>query len=458
MAAVAVGLLYAALYEGISEATSFGSITAGSTFWPGAGLTLAVLLLRPRSEWPWFIAAVAGAEIAMDVRADVSLGVAIGWGVANTAEPALAAHLLRRRDGQLPDLTRVGGVGRFFAAAGIAGPLLGATIGALVPAIVEGMAVWPRLPRWYLGDAIGALTIAPALILFAIGSRPQLRWSTLWPFAALFAVGIGAVGPWEYTADAGMPFLLLPMLAIIGFRLRTPGAAAAVLIVALIVELVTAAGEGPFAHAGAFDGLVVAQMFLATAAFTAFMVAALASDLVGRDEVEARLREQALRDSLTGLANRRLLFDRLGVASRRLERQPGYMALLYVDLDRFKDVNDRLGHAAGDAVLCEAADRISAVVRGGDTVARIGGDEFAVVATDMADPDGADRLAQRLRSRLAAPFSWQGTPIQIRASIGAATTGTPLDDLDAFVVEADRAMYRAKRQAGTDNRRIRVPA
>ena len=135
-------------------------------------------------------------------------------------------------------------------------------------------------------------------------------------------------------------------------------------------------------------------MFLAMCAVTTYLVAVLAGELTTGSKLEAELRAQALRDSLTGLANRRLLFDRIEQASRRLARQPGTFALLFIDLDAFKAINDSYGHAAGDLVLAQSADRLRDVVRDHDSIARIGGDEFLILAED---------LARRRRTRTSSP-------------------------------------------------------
>ena len=113
---------------------------------------------------------------------------------------------------------------------------------------------------------------------------------------------------------------------------------------------------------------------------------------------------RALHDPLTGLANRGLLMDQLGQALARARRRPGSVAVLFLDLDRFKVLNDSLGHAVGDDLLVEVARRLERVMRSADTVARLGGDEFVVLAEDVADVDEALALARRLREAIAVPI------------------------------------------------------
>uniref|UniRef100_UPI003569A1E5 MASE1 domain-containing protein n=1 Tax=Paraconexibacter sp. TaxID=2949640 RepID=UPI003569A1E5 len=160
--AVALGVAYAVLYTVIDVSSDFGS-TIGSPFWPAAGVTVVVLLLRPYRDWPVLLGVVMGVETLLDVRAGFGVPVSVAMGLANTAEPLLAATLLRRGGREAPDLRRKDGLGRFLLYAVIAGPLLGASIGTFGPALVAGDAILPRLPRWFVGDAVGVLVIAPAV-------------------------------------------------------------------------------------------------------------------------------------------------------------------------------------------------------------------------------------------------------------------------------------------------------
>src|SRR5437588_3912607 len=153
--------------------------------------------------------------------------------------------------------------------------------------------------------------------------------------------------------------------------------------------------------------------------------------------------EQAFKDSLTGLPNRRLFRDRVGHALARAGRRPGVSAVLFIDLDKFKDVNDSLGHPAGGQLLTLVAERLRAVVRPGDTVARLGGDEFAVLAEDVVGEADAVGLAGRVLDALAAPFPLGNKELAVGASVGIALS-TPGDTVDELLRNADVAMYNAK--------------
>jgi diguanylate cyclase (GGDEF)-like protein len=163
---------------------------------------------------------------------------------------------------------------------------------------------------------------------------------------------------------------------------------------------------------------------------------------------------RALHDPLTGLANRGLLMDQLSQALARNRRRPGSVAVLFLDVDRFKVVNDSLGHAIGDDLLVEVARRLEGVMRSADTVARLGGDEFVVLVEDVATVDEALALARRLRAAIASPVTLAaGQRIVVTASVGVAVSTASADGVAAtpssLLWDADVAMYRAK-DAGRD--------
>ncbi len=160
---------------------------------------------------------------------------------------------------------------------------------------------------------------------------------------------------------------------------------------------------------------------------------------------ERALLHQAFHDTLTGLPNRALLADRLGQALARRERRCLEAAVLFLDIDRLKWVNDSLGHAAGDQLLVDVARRLESVLRPGDTVARFGGDEFVVLCEELSAAGEAVTVAERLRDALASPFHVRGREIGLTASIGIALASTSSHDTpDALLRDADAAMYRAK--------------
>lgn len=173
-------------------------------------------------------------------------------------------------------------------------------------------------------------------------------------------------------------------------------------------------------------------------------VIAILRDVTDRKRAEEEARHLALHDPLTGLANRRLLLDRLEHALGRLRRGHGTVAVLFCDLDRFKVVNDTLGHTAGDAVLQTVTERLCETFRGNDTIARIGGDEFVIVVEDLDDPADAALAGDRLQAALRTPVAVSGADVFTSASIGIAVATGPDASPEDLLRHADTAMYRAK--------------
>ena len=173
-------------------------------------------------------------------------------------------------------------------------------------------------------------------------------------------------------------------------------------------------------------------------------ILALAEDVTARIEAEEQLQQAAAYDALTGLPNRSSLAVRLEHAIRRVNHRGERLALLFIDLDRFKKVNDTLGHAAGDEVLRQSAARIRACEREVDTVARLGGDEFVVLLDNEVSPDTPGIIGERIRRAFASPFDWRGTEVRCGASIGVSLYPDHGGDPAALLASADEAMYRVK--------------
>jgi diguanylate cyclase (GGDEF)-like protein len=208
-------------------------------------------------------------------------------------------------------------------------------------------------------------------------------------------------------------------------------------------------------------GLVaaVAMLPLLVRALTTRVLLWLDAAAVARDAQQAELaaahktkeefRNLAYHDDLTGLPNRSLLYDRLGIAIEHARRQTSQLAVLFLDLNGFKTVNDSLGHGSGDHLLVELAGRVRRCVRAGDTVARFGGDEFVVLLDGVTGAEDSARVAAKVLDAVQSPFQLDDHELSIGASVGLSLYPDDGTSPDELVKQADAAMYRDKYQAVT---------
>lgn len=174
-------------------------------------------------------------------------------------------------------------------------------------------------------------------------------------------------------------------------------------------------------------------------------ILALTQDITARKQKEARLESEALHDSLTGLANRQLLADRISLAIAHARRNRSAMAVLYLDLDGFKEINDTLGHDAGDSLLKRVGERLVAAVREVDTVARVGGDEFVIALWQVGGAGDAARVASKLVKAVSKPCDIAGRAVKITISAGVGMYPAHGKDAATLLRSADRALHAAKR-------------
>ena len=163
------------------------------------------------------------------------------------------------------------------------------------------------------------------------------------------------------------------------------------------------------------------------------------------EQYSLALESFALHDTLTGLPNRRLLFDRLALAIAHARRNSGAMAVMCLDLDGFKHINDTMGHDAGDALLRMVADRLVAAVRQEDTVARLGGDEFVIALSESSHADAVARLAEKVVQAVSKPYRIQGSDVHMTTSIGVGIYPTHGETVESLMKSADLALYETKR-------------
>ncbi|MHB1291574.1 MAG: diguanylate cyclase domain-containing protein, partial [Sulfuricella sp.] len=174
----------------------------------------------------------------------------------------------------------------------------------------------------------------------------------------------------------------------------------------------------------------------------------ISSDVTEKKRLDDLIWRQANYDSVTNLPNRHLFLDRLAQEIKKCRRANESLALLFIDLDRFKEVNDEFGHAVGDQLLVEVSRRINGCVRSSDTVARLGGDEFTVILANLANTSRIETVARNITNVLAQPFHFDGIEASISGSIGIAIYPVDASDINELIKKADEAMYAAKNSGG----------
>jgi diguanylate cyclase (GGDEF)-like protein len=255
-------------------------------------------------------------------------------------------------------------------------------------------------------------------------------------------------GPCIAAYDSGSPVLIPDLRVAEGYASFAPAAVAAGLLAVFAFPLVH--GGGRFGaldlYRGSPGGLSTREIEVAATlanVASAYLMNARARDRAQR--ASDQFRHHAFHDVLTGLPNRLLLQERLLHAAARATRSHTPAAVLFVDLDGFKAVNDRHGHRVGDQLLCAVATRLAHGLRAGDTLARVGGDEFVLVCEDLSDVADAQLIADRIRNSFAAQFVLADAEISISASVGIAYSGPGDAVSEHLVADADAAMYKAKR-------------
>jgi diguanylate cyclase (GGDEF)-like protein len=336
----------------------------------------------------------------------------------------------------LHDVYQAGGDNRFGFAISLAYPVSDIVVGALALLLISRLTT-DRVPMVLLasgliamGIADGGFTYLSTAGTYQTGSVIDVAWVAAFLLCAVAAVsdfsGEEASGSQTKVTKIGLFLPLLPL--VVGMTIVVIQAWHSHLDHTLVTT------------GGLLMSLVVARQMLVLTENTRLVATV--------QQREEQLRHQAFHDPLTGLANRLLFRDRLEHAAALRQREGAVLTVLFLDLDDFKSVNDKLGHAAGDALLVDVAERLRACLRQGDTVARLGGDEFAVLLEDGSGSQ--DRLAARIVDSMEVDFQLGTHRVQVSASVGVATVtadGPPGLVSDRLLHCADVAMYAAKRDA-----------
>ncbi|ARU32128.1 hypothetical protein CAP31_10830 [Sulfuriferula sp. AH1] len=426
-----------------------------SAIWPASGLAIAVLVLFGKRYWPGILIGAFWSSLSV-----VPVYIALMFGIGDTLAALSAYWLLSRNEQFRPRLDRVSEIVKLTMLAAPLAALTSATIGATT------LVFWHLLPVeretsawsvWWLGNMMGNLVVAPALMVGYASRMLKPSRAQLIEMLILLASMVWLMGAshlhWFGIVNFDPQFLLLfPFVVWAALRLGAAGTAIIVLVGAsMAVGLVM--GEARLVGIQVPYAVVAnLQILLAIMSVSGFLIAAA---LTEHKHAENKFEQLARYDSLTGLANRNALFEELDYAVANAERRRTEVALLFMDLDRFKNINDTLGHAMGDKLLQEFAQRIRNSVRQEDFVARLGGDEFTVLLQGDHATQSAAAVAQKVLDAMRMPVLLQGHEYVVSGSIGIAafngavsqTLGNDLaDSTQELMRQADTAMYRAKRQ------------
>jgi len=414
---------------------------SASPVWPPTGIAIATLVALGLRFWPSILVGAFLVNITTVGSVLTSIGIATG----NTLEAVIASFLvIRYANGrhafeQTKDILRFA----FFVVA--IGTAVAATFG-VTSLTLGGFASWSNYSliwrTWWLGDAAGALIFTPFLLLWT--SKARWHWTgrqilelSVLFFSTLLTAGI-IFGPLFHAQIRNDPwtFLCVPFLVWAAFRYG-PREASAVICLLCMVEVVgTVHGYGPFVRETSNDSLLLLQSFIS---LEALMILIFAAEVSERRRQEEHARELAVSDPLTGLANYRLLLERLDSEIKRYQRDGHPFAVVLLDLDGLKKINDEHGHLVGSLALCRMAEVLHLSCRAVDTAARYGGDEFALVLPGTSS-EHAKRVAQRISERLKEDHEIP----KLSASIGIAEYPRDGSTIEHMLSAADRALYDEK--------------
>ncbi len=442
--AVLVGLAYyVAARFSLRLALVRGQVTP---IWPPTGIAVAAMLVFGRRIWP----GIALAAFAVNAPLGPSILGAATIATGNMLAPVLAVTLLNQV-GFRPDLRRLQDAIAIVGLGALSAMLVSATLGTstlVASGSIPSREFWPTWWVWWTGDAMGVLVVVPFLLsLRSIRRGSRASWRRRVEALALFG-SLAVVANVVFHLPLQIEYLVFPFLAWAAWRFGLRGAAPAALLTCAIAVWAAVRGAGPFEHGPLWAKMATLQVFNASVTFASFVLAAIAAErgqgIEGLQRAEEELAHMALHDPLTGLANRSLFTERLTQALARTERHAGSVGVLFLDLDRFKVINDSLGHESGDRVLTCVADRLRRILRPEDTASRFGGDEFVILCEDLVDELEAVTIAKRVAAALSEPIPLQTGEIVITTSIGISMSKGLADRPQELIRDADAAVYRAK--------------
>jgi diguanylate cyclase (GGDEF)-like protein len=414
---------------------------SASAVWPCTGIALAALLLFGYRLWP---AIFVGAFLVNFTTAGTvltSLGIASG----NTLEALAGCYLVTRFAAGRNAFQRSQNIFKFVLLAGMISTAICASIGSatLVLGHLAGathyLSIWLT---WCLGDSVGALVLTPFILVWV--ENPNFDWTRkqlielIFLFVGLFTTAWFVFGNGFHSIVKNYPFeyLCFPFLVWAAFRFGRRKAATAICVLAIVATWGTVDGYGPFVRVSQNTSLLLLQSFMAIVAVTTLVLAA---ESTAHKRAEEHVRQLAESDPLTGLANYRRLVEALDSEIKRYGRSQSPFAVILLDLDHLKQINDTHGHLVGSRALCRLADILRLHSREIDVAARYGGDEFVLVLPETNTKSAllvAQRISDRLRNETEEPA--------LSVSTGVAMYPFDGQSLNELLISADRALYRDK--------------
>ncbi|HEY2351468.1 MAG TPA: MASE1 domain-containing protein [Candidatus Acidoferrum sp.] len=440
------GVYFVAGKLGLQLASIHASATA---VWPCTGIALATFLILGYRAWP----AIFTGAFLVNITTAGSLATSIGIATGNTLEGVVGCYLISRFAGGRHVFERAQDIFKFGLLAAMVSTTVSATIGVST-LVLGGIAELTKYGSiwctWWLGDAVGAIVVTPVLLLWH--ENPRVNWTRekMIELSSLF-LGLSFTG-WiifggrfhSTLKNYPLEYLCTPFLIWAAFRYGRRNAATAIFVLSAIATWGTLHGFGPFSTDSQNTSLLLLQAFIG---ITALAVLALAAEATAHKRAEEHVRQLAITDALTGLANYRRLLDTLDFEIKRYGRIGRSFAVLLIDLDGLKKLNDAHGHVVGSRALCRLAETLRVHCREIDTAARYGGDEFVLVLPET-EMEAALCVAQRISERV----SNDGESPAISVSAGVAVFPQDGRSIDGLLGAADNALYRQKSSSKGESR------
>jgi len=452
-------VLLAAMYFSAAKLALLVAIPPGyaSAVWPPSGIALASVLLLGGRVWPgiWL-----GASL-VNVTVQSSLVAATLMGAGNTLEALAGAALVRALIGAPGPFRRGEDVIKFVAIAALSAAIA-ATVAAAPLAFVHSLGLRELLWNWWTwwqGDTVGIIIVTPLILAWTVRANPAwTRWKAV-EGAILVCLLSGVLyaifgpGMAPYIPSLPLTFAILPFVTWAAFRFRQREVATVNALVCAMAVWFTLEGSGPFAQGSLNESLLLLLAFVCTVVTTGLVLHAVIDDRRRAVETAHRilneLREQMMRDPLTSLYNRRFLQDYLPRELIRAKRDRTSLAVIAMDLDHFKRVNDTAGHQAGDQVLVGVSSLLKRHFRGSDIACRYGGEEFVVVL-----PNTTLESARRRSAQICSAIRRNAERLRgVTASLGVAVCPAHGMDMESLLLAADQALYEAK---GAGRNQVRV--